>query len=132
MTDRRASLGKLVFLGALVAVGIFSAAPLWMSPARADRKARKKLSKRAMKKLMNRWAREIGEKCVYCHVKEGEQFDYEASTPKKTIAAYCDEHFMGKLLNSRKKPVTCNDCHNKKATFLPRPKKSKQPPKKGK
>jgi hypothetical protein len=70
---------------------------------------------------MNRWSREIGKKCKYCHVKDGDEFDYKAKTAKKKIAHYCEENFVEKLLTLKKKPVTCGTCHNKKITFLPRP-----------
>ena len=90
----------------------------WVAPAWGD-KGKKKLSTREMKKKMNGWAREIGVKCAYCHVKDGDEFDYEAETPKKKIASYCEEHFVD-VLQLKKRQVSCQDCHKRKARFLPR------------
>ena len=122
-TDRpRVSPWSVLFVAALALIGLFSAAP-WSSPARAD--SRRKLSNRQMKKLMNRWARELGVKCDHCHVKKDDVFDYDADTPNKAIAAYCDEHFVEKFLDQKKKEISCQDCHNRKLKILPRPKKGK-------
>lgn len=106
---RRGWLGSLL-LGALLAVVLLP----WGAThgVRAD-------DEKAIKKKMQGWSRELGVKCSYCHVQEGRTYDYEADTPKKTIAHYCDENFVAKLrIESR--AVTCGDCHLKKARFLPR------------
>ncbi|MGE0708259.1 MAG: hypothetical protein AB7N76_18685 [Planctomycetota bacterium] len=122
---RRSSVGTSLFLAALAAIGLLSASPFGATPAEAGGE-RRKLSEREMKKLMNRWARELGVKCDYCHVRKGEEFDFEAKTEKKAIAAYCDDEFVAKLLTAKKKEVSCQDCHNKKATFLPRKKEEEK------
>jgi hypothetical protein len=74
---------------------------------------------KVIKKKMQGWSRELGVKCSYCHVQEGKTYDYEAETPKKKIAHYCDEHFVQKLL-IEKRAVTCGDCHLKRPRFFPR------------
>ena len=108
----------LPLLGALLLVGASLAEPFLGAPAAAARDKPRTL--REWKKIMNRWAREIGQKCIYCHVKDGEEFDYEADTPKKAIAQYCDENFVEKLSTANERQVTCATCHDKKARFLPR------------
>jgi hypothetical protein len=74
---------------------------------------------RAIKKQMSQWAREIGVKCDYCHVREGRDFDYEAETPMKETAAYCKENFIDVLKDGRGREISCQDCHNRQAKFLP-------------
>lgn len=131
MSERRASksLWFSVFLAAVCLIGLAASAPTGMlSPAFSSppkKKKKRKLSRYQWKKLMNRWSREIGKKCVYCHVQEGEdQYDYKKSTPNKKIAAYCDEHFVSKL-KYKKRAVSCQTCHQRKARFLPRTKTGK-------
>ena len=107
---RRGWLGTLV-LGALLALVLGP----WNGAAHraiAD-------DEKAIKKKMQGWSRELGVKCSYCHVQEGKTYDYEAETPKKTIAHYCDENFVAKL-QIDKRAVTCGDCHVKRPRFLPR------------
>ena len=108
----------LLFMGAL---GLSSA----LAPARADGGRHEKLSKRQMKKMMNRWARELGVKCDHCHVKKGETFDFDVPTPNKKLARYCDEHFVAELRTPKGKEVSCMTCHDGKVKFMPRPKKKK-------
>lgn len=108
----------LIFMGAL---GLSSA----LAPAHADGR-HEKLSKRQMKKLMNRWARELGVKCDHCHVKKGETFDFDAATPNKKMAHYCDEHFVAELRTPKGKAISCGTCHDGKVKILPRPKKTKK------
>jgi hypothetical protein len=109
----------LAFAGLVL---LSSAGPIFVGDgvASAQSKKKRKLSKRQWKKMMNGWSRQIGKKCIYCHIKEGDEFDYEAPTPKKKIAAYCEQNFVDKLLTANKKSVTCGTCHDKKPTFLPR------------
>ncbi|MBL4848226.1 MAG: hypothetical protein JKY65_22135 [Planctomycetes bacterium] len=108
----------LLFLGA---IGLSSA----LRPAYAKGKSRhEKLSKRQMKKMMNKWARELGVKCDHCHIKKGETFDFDKSTPNKTLAKYCDEKFVATLRTAKKgKAISCGTCHDGKVKFMPRPKK---------
>lgn len=110
----------LLFMGAL---GLSSA----LRPAHAkDKKGRhEKLSKRQMKKMMNRWARELGVKCIHCHVKKGETFDYDKETANKKLAHYCDEHFVAELRTPKGKEISCGACHDGKVKFMPREKKKK-------
>lgn len=125
MSRRAASPWFALFLlcgGALVLSSALAPAP-----ARADGDGRhEKLSKREMKKLMNRWARELGVKCDHCHVKKGESFDFDAKTPNKALAHYCDEHFVAELRDEKGKEISCATCHDGKVKFMPRPKKEKQ------
>lgn len=82
---------------------------------------------KAVKKKMQGWSRDLGVKCSYCHVQQGRTYDYEADTPKKLIAHHCDDHFVKKLqLDGR--PVTCADCHQRKARFFPREGEEAAPP----
>lgn len=81
---------------------------------------------KAVKKKMQGWSRELGVKCSYCHVQNGRTYDYEADTPKKAIAHHCDENFVKKL-ELKGSPVTCMDCHNRKARFFPRPEGEEAP-----
>ena len=99
-------------------IGLLAMASPWLlTPVFADGKK----DKREIRKIMSRWKNELGLKdCSYCHVKNGKKFDYEASTPKKTIAHYCEEEFVEKLKTADGKPVSCRTCHNRKTTFLPR------------
>ncbi len=53
----------------------------------------------------------IGKKCIYCQIKEGDEYDYEAPTHHKEVAAYCEENFVDALLTIDKKKVTCATCH---------------------
>ncbi len=112
---------RTVFVGTLLgvlALALTAAVGPAAAPAAADGK--RKLTQREWKKLMNGWARELGVKCHYCHVKQGDEYDYDADTPNKAIAHYCEENFVEKL-QLRGKPVSCVDCHQRKAQFLPRP-----------
>jgi hypothetical protein len=106
---RRGWLGTLV-IGALLA--------LVLAPWNGARGVRAE-DEKAIKKKMQGWSRELGVKCSYCHVQEGKTYDYEADTPKKKIAHYCDENFVTKL-QLDKRAVTCGDCHLKRPRFLPR------------
>lgn len=125
-TSRR--MRNLVVLLPLAFAGLVllsSAGPIFVGDGVASaqsksKKKKRKLSKRQWKKMMNGWSRQIGKKCIYCHTKEGDEFDYEAPTAKKKIAAYCEQNFVDKLLTAEKKSVTCGTCHNKKPMFLPR------------
>lgn len=74
-----------------------------------------------VKKKMNQWKGELGVKCDYCHVVNGRKFDYEAKTPKKEVAHYCEENFVKKLMTATGKKVSCRDCHEGKPRFLPHP-----------
>ena len=118
MSQRRVSPWLVVLLVFVGAVGLSSA----LRPALADGR-HEKLSQREMKKLMNRWARELGVKCDHCHVKEGETFDFDAATPNKKLAHYCDEHFVEPLRDAKAKAISCGTCHDGKVTFMPREKK---------
>lgn len=80
-----------------------------------------------MKKKMQGWSRELGVKCSYCHVQQGRQYDYEAKTPKKEIAHYCEENFVEKL-EITDRAVTCADCHGRRPRFLPREGEEAPPP----
>lgn len=114
------SRGPTLFALALtLAAGLVLGSALGPAPAAAA-KERRQLSAREWKKLMNGWARELGVKCAHCHVRQGEEFDYEAATPNKAIAAYCEEQFVDRL-QLRGKQVSCIDCHQRKPQFLPRP-----------
>ncbi len=114
------SRGSTLFALALtLAAGLVLGSALGPAP-RATAKEERHLSTREWKKLMNGWARGLGVKCAHCHVRKGEEFDYEAPTPKKAIAAYCEEHFVDRL-QLRGKQVSCIDCHQRKPQFLPRP-----------
>lgn len=109
------------FLVALIFLGAVSLTTA-LRPAHADGR-HEKLSKRQMKKLMNRWARELGVKCDHCHVKKGEAFDFDAPTDNKKLAHYCDEHFVAELRDEKGKEISCGTCHDGKVKFMPRPKK---------
>jgi hypothetical protein len=122
-TSRHRNLLVLAPLALASAIVLCSVAPMTVGDGVAvaqPKDKKRKLTKRQWKKKMNGWSRQIGKKCVYCHVKEGDEFDYEAKTPKKAIAHYCEEQFVDQLLTKSKKPVTCATCHNKKPLFLPR------------
>jgi hypothetical protein len=108
----------LPVLGALLLMAASLADPFLGAPEALAQERPRTL--RQWKKMMNGWAREIGQKCTYCHVKDGEEFDYEAETPKRKIAHYCYENFVKELYTANKKAVSCGTCHKKKATFLPR------------
>ena len=84
---------------------------------------KKKLTTSQMKKLkkkMKAWAREIGKKCDFCHVKDGEDYDYEVDTPMKALGGYCDENFVQKLQTTKGKKISCATCHPGKPAFMPR------------
>ena len=91
----------------------------------------RKRTKREWKKLMNKWSRELGVKCKYCHVPKGEEFDFKADTHHKDVAAYCNENFVKNLLTKkRKRAVSCKTCHKGATHILPAKKKKKKPAKK--
>ncbi|MEZ6188563.1 MAG: hypothetical protein R3F62_26620 [Planctomycetota bacterium] len=98
------------------AVVLLAVAHPWLTPVRADGK-----DSRAIRATMARWKNELGLKnCAYCHVKDGRKFDYEAATPKKALAHFCEENFVEKLQTKDGKPVSCATCHDHKVRFLPR------------
>ena len=113
-----------LFVGALalIASSAGSSSAVWADPG----KKKKKLSQRQMKKKMKGWARALGKKCIFCHIKDDEEYDYEAETPKKKIAAYCEEQFIDKLFAAKGKKITCATCHPQKPVFLPREEKKDQ------
>lgn len=83
-----------------------------------DRKA----DKQALKQTMRRWAKDLGVKCGYCHVKEGRKFDYEAPTHHKAVSLVCADEFVEKLRDDKGQPIDCATCHVDKAHhMLPRP-----------
>ncbi|MBX3467355.1 MAG: hypothetical protein KF878_10730 [Planctomycetes bacterium] len=100
----------LVLLGGLFLIALAPWTPV-QGDAGSDEKA--------VKKKMQGWSRELGVKCTYCHVQQGREFDYKASTPKKLIADHCEEQFV-KRLELKGKPVSCMDCHQRKPRFFPR------------
>lgn len=116
---RKATTTSYLLLGGLLAV--VGVQP-FVSEARGDR-----TDIRAMKRKMSGWARELGVKCDYCHVPQGREFDYEAATPKKEIAAHCDEHFVQKLQEGGR-AITCLTCHQRRPRFFPRPPGEEGPP----
>ncbi|RMG08657.1 MAG: hypothetical protein D6731_21405 [Planctomycetota bacterium] len=118
MPARRRVIFALPFACASLLIGAQVGANFFSAQAAPERK--RKLTLREWKKKMRGWSRAIGKKCNYCHVKDGEEFDYEADTPNKRLAHYCEEHFVEKLLTKAKRPVTCATCHPKRPSFLPR------------
>ena len=116
MRDQRSPLVYVTF-AAVAVIGV-SSLP-WLSVARGDADKKPKLSVREMKKKMNGWARELGVKCSHCHVKQGDEYDYEATTPPKEVAAFCETQFVDRL-QLKGKAVSCQDCHDKRPLFLPR------------
>lgn len=87
----------------------------WAGEVRGDGD---KLDEKAMKKKMQGWSRDLGVKCSYCHVQKGKEYDYEAETALKKVAHVCEEKFVERMkINER--PVTCADCHDKKAKIFP-------------
>ena len=107
-------------LALLVFLSLLGSTP-WSTPAEAQDKKKPKLTLRQMKKKMKTWSRMLGTKCSYCHVKQDDEYDYEADAkPTKAIAAYCEKNFVERL-TLKKKAVSCSDCHEKKTKFLPRP-----------
>ena len=85
-----------------------------------------------IKKKMNQWKGELGVKCDYCHVVQGRKFDYEAETPHKELAEYCEENFVKKLITANGKKISCRDCHQGKPRFMPRAAEGEKPPVAGK
>src|SRR5438128_120920 len=103
---------SFLLLGGLLLLALAPWAPVQSAPDEA-----------ATKKKMQGWAHDLGVKCSYCHVGQGRQYDFKASTPHKEIAHYCEENFVGKLgvLAERGRAATCADCHQGRTQFLPRP-----------
>ena len=113
----RSTLTALFFAVFALIIGA-TVVPHALPSAKAD--SDRKLTQREWKKLMKSWARGLGVKCGYCHVPEGEDdFDFEAKTPNKHAAHECEEQFVERL-SLRGSKVTCVDCHNGKAKFLPK------------
>lgn len=112
----RSTLTALLFALFALVIGA-TVTPRALPTATADSK--RELTQREWKKLMKGWARALGVKCGHCHVPEGEdEFDFEAKTPRKAVALECEEQFT-KRLTLRGSKLTCADCHNGKAKFLP-------------
>ena len=76
-------------------------------------------SDREIKRTMSQWARELGVKCDFCHVRQGRVFDYEAETHHKEVADYCHHHFQEPLRNEDGEQLSCSSCHDRDPHVFP-------------
>ena len=79
------------------------------------------MSRKEILKTMSAIKKDLGVKCDFCHMRTDDgRLDHTKPTKHKLMAKYMMEHFAGRLVTVKGKPVTCFTCHQGKAEFLPR------------